>query len=153
MRRHSLALAQFSNNQLFVLQCCFVFPHTRSTHTRRRIRKTQHRQIFLDAIFHVKYTHTHKHSDVRYTFRRIPAIVRRHSKFDRIFSSIDVCIMRRCVYSWPLSCIYRMRIYVCFRLESAAMVAKSDIAATRLRYEQQVYNLQTELNSLQVYLH
>lgn len=37
-----------------------------------------------------------------------------------------------------------------FRLESAAMVAKSDIAATRLRYEQQVYNLQTELTSLQV---
>lgn len=30
------------------------------------------------------------------------------------------------------------------------MVAKSDIAATRLRYEQQVYSLQTELNSLQV---
>lgn len=41
-------------------------------------------------------------------------------------------------------------ISVNFRLETAAMVAKSDIAATRLRYEQQVYNLQTELNSLQV---
>lgn len=31
------------------------------------------------------------------------------------------------------------------------MVSKSDIAATKLRYEQQVYNLQTELNSQQVW--
>lgn len=30
------------------------------------------------------------------------------------------------------------------------MLAKSDIAATRLRYEQQVYNMQTELNAQQV---
>lgn len=36
------------------------------------------------------------------------------------------------------------------RLESATMVAKSDLAATRLRYEQQVYNMQTELNAQQV---
>lgn len=35
------------------------------------------------------------------------------------------------------------------KLESAAMVSKSDIAATKLRYEQQVYNLQTELGSQQ----
>lgn len=37
-----------------------------------------------------------------------------------------------------------------FRLESAAMTAKSDISATKLRYEQQVYNLQTEISSQQV---
>lgn len=36
------------------------------------------------------------------------------------------------------------------RLESAAILSKSDIAATKLRYEQQVYNLQTELNAQQV---
>lgn len=36
------------------------------------------------------------------------------------------------------------------RLESAAMVSKSDIAATKLRYEQQVYNLQTEISAQQV---
>ncbi|XP_031627694.1 myosin heavy chain, non-muscle isoform X3 [Contarinia nasturtii] len=35
------------------------------------------------------------------------------------------------------------------KLESTAMVSKSNEAATKLRYEQQVYNMQTELNSQQ----
>lgn len=37
-----------------------------------------------------------------------------------------------------------------FRLENAAIVAKSDMSASKLRYEQQVYNLQTEISSQQV---
>lgn len=39
--------------------------------------------------------------------------------------------------------------FVC-RLENTEIMAKSDVAATRLRYEQQVKNLHEELNSIQV---
>lgn len=38
----------------------------------------------------------------------------------------------------------------CFRLDASEMSAKSEVAATRLRYEPQIKNLQTELTSLQV---
>ena len=35
-------------------------------------------------------------------------------------------------------------------MENAEIMGKSDVAATRLRYEQQVKNLHDELNSIQV---
>lgn len=37
-----------------------------------------------------------------------------------------------------------------FRLQSAELQLKSEVASTRLRYEQQVKNLSGELNSMQV---
>lgn len=59
------------------------------------------------------------------------------------FSSLTWCFFLVSAQNLSLS-------FAFCRLESAAVVSKSDIAATKLRYEQQVNNLQTELNSQQV---
>lgn len=46
---------------------------------------------------------------------------------------------------------YNITLFLLIRLDTAELAGKSEVAATRLRYEQQIKNLHTEMSSIQVH--